>query len=216
MRLQREHRRTQSLLPWFVNESLQPKEREQVLRHLVRCRDCQQERDRLYELQQLIQESETPQTIDDVAFQRLMGRIDISERNRESIAELPEDLSVRDSWNFPRRFWWSFSAAASVLLLMGSLLLQGNNSVPAPFQTLSVDKPRDGTVYRMEVGFVTPIPALTLRQALIDTQSDIVTGPDELGRYIVEVALPDGTGSDAYLAGIRSIEGVEHARFVGD
>jgi hypothetical protein len=38
----------------------------------------------------------------------------------------------------------------------------------------------------MELEFKTPIPALTLGHAFIETGSNIVSGPDENGSYIVE------------------------------
>ena len=51
-----------------------------------------------------------------------------------------------------------------------------------------------------------------MRQALIETRSNIVSGPDEEGTYIVEVVIPEKMSSEQYLQSMREIEGIQQAR----
>lgn len=233
--MRKDHEETLKLLPWYVNDTLAGKELEAVLRHLADCRDCQAERDRLYQLQQMVQETETPPADHTLSYQRVMKRINAAEQNRDSTSDvyLPR-----------RRSWVPAGLAASVLSLVvaGSAYLSmvGLNTgtklnVPTTdvaasdtatgiddeYQTLSSDAlmvstPGEGRMRRIELGFVSPIPAATLRQALIETNSNIVSGPDSNGKYLVEVMVPGQVTAADFLSGLQGIEGVQAAQFVNE
>ena len=222
------------LLPWYVNDTLSGKDLESVLRHLSDCRDCQAERDRLYQLQQMVQESDTPVPGHELSYRRVMKRIDAAEQNRDSMQDVAEPR---------RRSWIPAGLAASVLSLVvagGAYLgIPGINSSPETgplsadnagpvykenaygdeYQTLTsdnpgiADNPGEGRARRIELAFANPIPAATLRKALIETNSNIVSGPDAAGHYLVEVVVPAGVTADDYLADIQMIDGVERAQF---
>jgi hypothetical protein len=206
----KEHIATLELLPWYVNDTLEGKDLELVLKHLDGCRDCQAERDRLYELQALVEESDDTPTDHEMSFRRTMRRIEASERNRDSMRDIEHTGS--------KRKFLSLGIAASVISMMlaGTAWLSMEEAEERQeFQTLSSDAstPSSGPAYRMELGFVNPIPATTMRQALIDTDSNIVSGPDERGNYLVEVVVPSNMTPAEYLSRIRMINGVESARF---
>jgi hypothetical protein len=51
-----------------------------------------------------------------------------------------------------------------------------------------------------------------MRKALIETNSNIISGPDEEGTYLVEVVVPEEMNTGEFMQWIRKIEGVQHAR----
>jgi len=203
------HEYTLEVLPWFVNDTLDQKEREQVLKHLAQCEGCRQERDRLIELQKMIREGEVVDGDVEFSLRRTLKRIEEAERNRDSVA----DVRSRDG---QRRLFASMALAAGLgVFLVGAAVLVGDPAqVVSEYQTLTSDQPGvAGAARQMEIGFVDPIPATTLRQALIETGSNIVSGPDEDGVYLVEVEVPSGISQQMFLRRIQDIEGVKHAAF---
>ncbi|MBL6690820.1 MAG: zf-HC2 domain-containing protein [Pseudomonadales bacterium] len=207
MNRKKHHEHTLEVLPWFVNDTLDRKEREQVLKHLAQCDGCREERDRLIELQKMIREGEVVDGDVEFSFRRTMKRIEEAERNRESVADL------RDR-NSKRRLFASLALAAGLGVFLVGTLLVGDTGQGTEFQTLTSDQPGvPGSARQMAIGFVDPIPATTLRQALIETGSNIVSGPDENGVYLVEVEVPGGLSHEVFLRRIQGIEGVKHAAF---
>lgn len=187
-----------------------------VLRHLARCEKCQKERDRLYELQQIVCDPDVLTQDSNNSYQNVLTRIDVSERNKISVLEVP----VRT--HMIQRFSVGLKAAAvvaSVLaLVVGGTQFLGPERAGDEFRTLSIEpmvpaKYESGRVERLALGFKTPIPAMTLRKALIETGSNIVSGPDEKGSYIVELVVPDNISSAIFLDQLQQIDGVEYANF---
>ena len=212
MTLVREHEQTLELLPWYVNETLVGKEAELVLRHLSVCEHCRAERDHLYQLQQLVQEADAPVNNDRKSLAGVMRRVDAAERDSQSMGEAEEFRQ--------RRRLFPMGIAASILGVAGSAgaWLTSISKEPAgeEFQTLSSDVPAFGTSQLIALGFVNPIPAATMRQALIETHSNIVSGPDSQGNYLVEVVVPGDMSATEYLSRIKEIEGVKRARFIAN
>lgn len=207
-----EHSQIQELLPWYVNETLSGKDKDLVLRHLGDCKACQEERDRLYKLQTVIQESGSVQPGYQLSYRRVLKRIEESERNKESTREIEPTPAVR------RIVPLGIAASLVAVLLAGAAWLGSDSGLPKgdEYQTLSSDLPGKGVSLILELGFTNPIPAATMRQALIETHSNIISGPDDQGNYLVEVRVPDTMTDAQYLAQIREIDGVEHANYSQD
>ena len=205
----KEHKETQALLPWYVNDTLTGADADLVFRHLADCKDCQEERDRLYELLTLIHENDSPVHGYELSYRRVLGRIDMAERNKESTRE----VDFKPSWK--RIVPAGIAATLVSILVAGAAWFNVDRSLPIvpQYQTLSSDQPGNGVSHRLELGFHNPIPAATMRQALIETGSNILSGPDENGNYLVEVIVPNSMTDVEYLGQIREIDGVIHARF---
>ena len=212
----KEHEQAMLLLPWYVNDTLRGRDADRVLRHLAYCDECQKERDRLYELQQIILEPDMLTPASDRSFRKVLTRIEASERDKLSVQEVPG--RSRRAMGFSIGLTTTALAASVLALVIGGTQFLAPNRAGDEFQTLSVEpletgKYEVGQVERLELGFTTPIPAVTLRKALIETGSNIVSGPDENGSYIVELVVPDETSSAAFLNQLQQIEGVEYASF---
>ena len=202
------------LLPWLINESLGDKERDLVMAHLRECGECRKERDKLQTIESFVKSSEVAVPNYKFSFQRLIPRIDEAERNRESISGL--------DGSFGNRKWVPYAGIAAslgiVVAIVGAifplttstenLLSTGTGE---EYRTLTTQTLALGTKHRVALTFLQPIQARTMREALIETNSNLVSGPDEEGTYIVEVNVPPHLSSEDLLSAMRRIEGVEYA-----
>lgn len=207
------HDQVMLLLPWFVNESLGEKEQRLVLDHLRSCADCRAERDALQQMQQVIVDDPEPAGADyRFAYKKLMQRIEAKESGRDRAAVHARRSGVRRALPY-------LGAAASLVLAVSFVALLDRSGVDADkpdapeYRTLSSQALEAGAPHRMALTFEQPIRAETLRAALIETHSNIVSGPDPEGTYIVEVPVPDGVTDADFIEGIRKIDGVKHAAF---
>lgn len=209
MSRERDHKETRELLPWYVNDTLNGSDSDLVLRHLADCKECQDERDRLYELQQLIRETDSAVPGYELSLRRTLKRIGESERNKESTRDVEFTPTLK------RLLPVGIAASVISLMVAGAAWFNVDRSTPVAtqYETLSSDQPANGMPHQLELGFHNPIPAMTMRQALIETNSNIISGPDENGNYLVEVVVPNNMTDIEYLARIREIDGVVHARF---
>lgn len=197
-----------AILPWFVNESLADKERQGVLAHLQDCPDCRLERDRLQALQQMVAEDDGTEVREqEWPFRRLMQRITVAERNRASTGEVKRRRRVP--------VYVPFVAVAASLVLAIALVAVLNRPKPGPeeYRTLSYPSGVQGVPHRIALTFEQPIQASTLRAALIETHSDIVSGPDKNGTYIVEIPVPPNMSDHRFIESLRRIKGVKNAAF---
>ncbi|MCZ6503573.1 MAG: zf-HC2 domain-containing protein [Gammaproteobacteria bacterium] len=204
------HEEILELLPWFINETLGEKERDLVMVHLRECPECRKERDQLQGLEAFVKEND--QVVPDYRFsyKQLLSRIEEAERNRESTAGLDEGLRTRN--------WMPFAGIAASLAFIVAIVGAFQPSVvpevdSTGFRTLTTQTQTRGVSHRVALTFDQPIQALTMRKALIETRSNIVSGPDEEGIYVVEVEIPPEMTSEEYLQAMRKIEGVQYARF---
>lgn len=203
------HEHIQKLLPWFVNDSLGSRDQKVVVAHLLVCRECQSERDRLQQLSNIVSEDHSVVPDYRQAFNKLMRRIDGAEKNRES-TEVFRSPASRGNWVY------TFGLAAS--LLVGVLIVfstQPADDSDENFRTLtSESNPMvTGVPHRLALTFEQPIKGQTLRKALIETRSNIVSGPDGQGVYIVEIPVPAMLTDEQFIKSIRNIDGVQSASF---
>lgn len=199
-----------ALLPWFVNESLVDKDRQGVIAHLQDCPDCRSERDRLQILQQMVAEDDGTEMSDhERSFRRLMQRVGVVEAQRAST----EGMERR------RRLpaFVPYLAVAASLVLAVAMVAVFNPAKPHPeeYRTLSYSSDIQGVSHRIALTFEQPIQADTLRAALIETHSDIVSGPDKHGTYIVEIIVPSNMSDSRFIESLRKIKGVKNAAFEG-
>ncbi|HEX4496202.1 MAG TPA: zf-HC2 domain-containing protein [Thermoanaerobaculia bacterium] len=216
---ERSHQRVWELLPWYVNGSLDPGERERVEAHLATCSRCQEEaglcRRTAGEITGAGEVSPSPHP---VQFQRLLTRIDESEREAESLPEggrpflAPVRSLVRAT---PRPFRWLMVAqAAAIFLLVGFLALfhaqrvqrpdAGSPAAPdAPYRTLSNPEAAPVPTVRLRVMFQPKATEREIRDLLHGVSGEITAGPSPSGAYTVDVpATRDPVG--VVLARLRS------------
>jgi len=223
------HEEILELLPWLVNESLSDKEQLRVTNHLKVCNRCREERDHLQRLQAVV--SEDDGTLPDYrdAFQRLEARIDFAEANRSSVAEVPalDSKSVKPRGG-ARGFGWFTGLGIAASLFVGYLVgagtqatdtgelaAQGQLESTPEYVTLTstASSHENGVLHRVYLTFDQPVQAETIRTALIETGSQIVSGPDQSGTYAVNISVPAELTDIEFLNSIRQIKGVQYAGF---
>ncbi len=202
------HEEVRLLLPWFLNKTLAEGESSLVESHLDDCEMCRQEYSQLKRVQTLVATEDADGPDYRFSFGKLMDRIDDSEREQRSADEqrmVPKKLDMR---------WPIFGIAAGLVLgvfVFSQNYLVTNDDV---YRTLNVTQPAAvGTAHRLYLTFNQPIKAQTMRSALIETQSYLVSGPDEDGRYLVEVEVPEAMSKLEFVTTLRAIDGVENVVF---
>ncbi|MCB1643874.1 MAG: zf-HC2 domain-containing protein [Pseudomonadales bacterium] len=212
-----QHEEILLLLPWYLNDTLTGNERTTVVEHLKTCVECQRSRDEMQAMQLLVSSTET-ETNEDYwpSFRKLMNRIE----QQPSLQAGQSSLSTANpAVARIRPYWVPVSLAASVIFALLLLPLSQTDSpvgvVPkGQFATLTHDsESSEGIAHRLELQFDQPLSAQTLRAAFIETRSNIVSGPDAEGAYLVEVVIPEGMSDAEFLRSLRSIEGVRSAAF---
>lgn len=210
------HLEVRQLLPWYLNDSLGEKPREKVIAHLIDCEECRRERDELQVLQGLILNDEDQILDYRPAYAKLTDRVRQTESDKSSVRETVSTRSAITSGSQ----WFSLSMAATALV---AVLFYENFFLTSPdiglrpdgqFETLTnTGKQVDGIAHRLLLEFEQPISTDTLRAALIETNSNIVSGPRENGSYLVEVVIPEGLSDAEFIRALRRIEGVKSAVF---
>jgi hypothetical protein len=205
------HEEILELLPWFINESLGGKERDRVMVHLRECPECRKERDHLQTIEAFVKESDVVIPDYQFSYHRLLSRIEGAERNRESTAAIEQKTGIR-SWIPLTGIAASLMAGIVLVGSLGPSLGFESEAGSAEFRTLTSGPEISGTSRQIALTFEQPIQAETMRKALIETNSNIISGPDEEGTYLVEVVVPQEKKTGEFLQWIREIEGVQHAR----
>ena len=196
------------LFQWFVNDGLGSKEQALVLSHLSDCQVCQAERDRLQEFQSLVQDYDEPLSDYRFSFKKLMGRIEAAEKNKESTRDLE---GARKSRWLPLGLAASVSSVAVIAWLLMQNISPGNSDEYTTHTTVTM---AGGDTARLALTFTQPIRAQTMRHALVETNSYIVSGPDQAGAYIVDIQVPDQLSETQFIDFIRKIDGVENATLI--
>ncbi len=214
------HEEILELLPWFINESLGARERDRVMVHLAECMECREERDRLQTIEMFVKKDDTAVPDYQFSYRKLLGRIEEAERNKESTSVIEDGIQFRGLVPF-------LAIAASLfvsVVLVGMLQsvdgmstqhrLSNSPAEAGEYRTLSTQVQSPGVSRRIAITFEQPIQARAMRSALIDTRSNIVSGPDATGVYLVDVMVPESLSMDVYLSGMRNIEGIQQAMLV--
>lgn len=212
------HDHVQELLPWFVNETLEGKERTLVLRHLQVCHECQRERDYLQQLQQEVVSDAESLPNYRFSYQKLMTRIEAMEKNRACLDEDALDAAPR---GLAMGRWLSMAGAAATVVLgvyfAAFMQLTERQTQSEDFRALTVPVGANGGVeYRMALRFEDGVDPETVRSALIETRSTLAGAPDENGTYIVDITVPAGMNEAEFIRSMSKINGIASVAFLDD
>lgn len=203
MRATHDHRRVWELIPWHVNDTLDPAERDRVEAHLAACPECRAE----VELcRQLVAAGGRPEDLapapHPAQLDRLVDRI---------AAEEGEPRRAGSGRSGSRRLLPGIRRLAAVLAILaagvaGYLVAPGTPTgagpapgpgatPPAEYRTLSASEERPAVapgapVLRMV--FAPATPEEEMRRILLAVRGEIVGGPSPLGVYTVRPATADG------------------------
>lgn len=207
------------LLPWLVNGTLDDKERVRVMNHLNESSEAQEQRDQLQNLAAMVS-SEAEDSVDyKPSFNKLMAQIDQFEQERQQFSAsanketAPTGGSMRVVLGI---------AASALLVVAGFVMMQYSEP---NVETLSIPPVEVGQLgrdqvngqpattpvtQRLAITFAENISSATLRSAFVETGAYIVSGPDDQGRYVVEIVQASGQSQAELLESMSAVTGVEY------
>jgi len=177
-----EHHEVSALIPWYINETLQERDRQRVEAHVGVCTVCRED---LAAQQRICAAIEAQPAIDYMpvaSLKRLQARLDAQAESAPTPAPPEEQYTNRLPW----RGWMAASIAVmavAVALLAADRWAQVEARLAQPnYQTVTTSAPRpQGEVIRAV--FSPTITLVELQTILDEAQLRIVSGPTEAGVY---------------------------------
>ncbi|HET9768376.1 MAG TPA: zf-HC2 domain-containing protein [Thermoanaerobaculia bacterium] len=198
------HHQAWELLPWLVNETLEPGEREGVESHLAACGECRGEAERCRALEALVRSAEVAPSPHPAQLQQLMRRVDEAERTRKR-PRLVRLLGARRV-----NVWWALAAQAAVLVVLLGVVFWP--PPPSRFRTLSDARPAAATSAaqrQVRVVFAPTATEAELRRVLLEVRGEVVGGPSPLGAYTIAVP----AGAEPLQLVLEHLRADPHVRF---
>jgi len=172
------HHEIELLLPWYVNGTLEPAERDRVAEHIDDCEKCHDSVRLLTDVQSAVLRNKATPMVPLPAVNKLLDSIDAKSSSRH-----------RD-WRRPQ-VMFAAALAASVLIIVVIFSFQ-DESPPAPkiFETATSVQSAAAMDYVLNIQFESGTSATAHQQVLNDIAAqDISAGVDELS-YRVVVRVP--------------------------
>ena len=194
-----------TLLPWYLNGTLQEDERRQVDQHLSSCAACRAELDELAQLNVQLHEVYAAQSEPSTQIQRaVLAQVqrEASEKGAKPVTGSAW-LNGLDNW-FRSLFIPRWAPALAVTLLVAQLgLLLWSLTLPALSDQVTTRGIGAPTV-RLRVVFQEAASERQIRVLVQGVHGRIVDGPALDGAYIMEVPAGDGTAAQKKVDALRS------------
>jgi anti-sigma factor RsiW len=203
-----------TLLPWYLNGTLQQPDHQQVATHLAQCSRCRTELEELAGLRQQVREVYVSEaSVPARAFQATMAQV--NQRNSSATASTqhrasPMEDSTPISWlrsldHFFRSLfqpqWVPTLAAVLIVAQLGLLYwILDRPAGPGQITTRTVAPP----TARIRVLFKDAVTEQQVRSTVQEIRGRIVDGPTPDGAYVVEVPALDYTTSHTKVEALRA------------
>jgi hypothetical protein len=186
------------LLPWYVNDTLNPDEHERVSRHVATCAECRENVSLLAKVQAAVVRNKATPIVP-------QPRVD----------ELLESISSGNSQHHrdrqqSRTF---FAAAAVTLLLIATLLLisqEDRSGIPQQFETATSSQVGASMDYVLTIQFASGTSAADRDRVLQDIGARDISGGSSEGSYrvIVQLSAASLEQLDRYTGDLESLSEV--------
>ena len=193
------HREVQELLPWYLNGTLSPSEREAVAAHLSGCAECATEAGLLRSVGSAVQDTnETLPPAPEDGWEALLSRVE-----QERAAHVP--------WGTGGRFarWWGALPASARWALAAQAVAVAALACTSAVLLRRVSRPEEGRGSRYEalsgrreeaegpfvnitVDFREGATVKEVRELLTAIGASVVSGPTTVGSYNIRVPVPPG------------------------
>ena len=190
------HRHVAELVPWYVNGTLEGRDRDAVTAHLPGCPACREEVARCQTLAAAVQSTvDAARTPGPGGLERVLASIELLEATGARRIGWRERWRAGVEWlgdlfqRTPSPVRWGLAAQAALLVLVVGLIVgPGVRSPRAPYRTLADDgEQRVGQEALIHVVFTEDITERELRTLLRRVEGRIVDGPSAVGLYTIDV-----------------------------
>ncbi len=191
------HQQIQLLLPWYMNQSLQPEERHQVESHIRHCLLCRRELVSLQKFAGAITASSDLEVAADSSFASLRSKLPVRAPAKASrFAKLSR---------FCRQGAVQFAMAATLLLAIIPLTLHTmqTNTVDN-FYTLSSARPELGSGKQLRVVFDKSMSGTEVDAVLVAIHAQKMDAPNSVGALTISLDSVDGPKLEDAIALLRS------------
>ena len=154
----------ETLLPFYVNDSLSPEQRAQVDQHVQDCDHCRDEIRFLTALRRQVKQTTTTASPGELGLRRLMRDVK-REQSRRVVSR-----------------WWkpAMAAAIMVIVLQSALLFQQQHTQPTYI-------PLGGAESGLQITFQPTATEAQIRELLNQAHARIIDGPGALGVYRIQL-----------------------------
>ncbi|HEV8240732.1 MAG TPA: zf-HC2 domain-containing protein [Thermoanaerobaculia bacterium] len=200
------HHQAWELLPWLVNETLEPAEHAAVEAHLAVCGECRLETERCRALQLEVRSAEVAPSPHPAQLAQLMRRVDEVERTSRR-PRLVRLLGARKV-----NVWWALAAQAAAVVVLLAVIFWP--SPPSRFRTLSDPAPpvtMTASQQQVRVVFTPNATEAEMRRVLLEVRGEVVGGPSPLGAYTI--AVPGGAEAEPLALVLDHLREDPHVRF---
>jgi len=201
------HEQAWDLLPWLVNDTLEPGERVEVEAHVAACRECRDERERCRTMAALVRKADVAPSPHPAQLARLVQRIDEGERTKK----------VRTIAGFlggtPSAVRWALVAqAAAVVLLLAAVFWPGPHGGYRVLDDPPAGPAASVSQHQIRVVFAPGTTEPDMRRLLLEIGGEIVGGPSPLGAWVVAVPAT-GAGAEPIELVLEHLRDDTHVRF---
>jgi Putative zinc-finger len=185
-----DHHEMSALIPWYVNSTLDERQRQRLQSHLMQCSACRAD----VELERRVHDSIAADTgveyMPGPSLKRLQARLNALPGARGATDDSGIDEAVRVGPRAgsadPRKLRWTAIAASAVMigLALGVVMIDRQLRLSAPRSYRTVTSPAPHVPEEVIRAVFAPTITLVNLQALLDeAQLRIVAGPTEAGVY---------------------------------
>jgi hypothetical protein len=169
------HERTQGLLPWYANGTLDPEEMALVEAHLAECAECRAE----LEFERVLAPQIASLSIDvEHGWEALSHKLDTTTPRLAHVAFLRRRVALG----------WVIAGQLAAAAALGVAVYASLPSVPTGQTYHALGSSAANEMGNMVVVFQPDASERDMRSALLETDSRVVDGPNASGAYVLRVA----------------------------
>jgi len=199
-----DHGEINLLLPWYVNDTLEPAEHDRVTRHVTTCAECRKSVSLLTEIQTAVVRNKATPIVPQPRIDELLDSISTSSPLRH--------LDRRQSKTF-------LAAAAVTLMLIATLILsnqEDRSGIPQRFETATSSQDSASMDYVLTIQFESGTSPSDRDRILQDIGARDVSGGSDEGSYrvIVQLSAASLEELDSYTGDLESLSEVRSVAVV--
>ncbi len=199
-----DHDEIDLLVPWYVNDTLEPAEHERVTRHVTTCAECRESVSLLAEIQAAVVRNKATPIVPQPRIDELLDSISTGNPLRHLDRQQSKTL---------------FAAATVTLLLIATLILsnqEDRSGIPQRFETATSSQDNALMDYVLTIQFESGTSPADRDRVLQDIGARDVSGGSDEGSYrvIVQLSAASLEQLDSYTGDLESLSEVRSVAVV--